>query len=138
VFEVSFFEITAENFQAESCFSMSTRKPAEVMVLLLDFQLRGECHNFTSLKPTLSHAPNASQAIDCCKFKLEMLRKPGSISRNVHGETPFPSPEGYAEMKFNQYLLIFMAVAIMCLYSSVISGGKKPKEENCNCQRKRP
>lgn len=44
---------------------------------------------------------------------------------------PFPSPEGYVDMKFNQYLLIAMAVAITCLYSSVISGGKKknPKKK---------
>lgn len=31
-------------------------------------------------------------------------------------------------MKFNQYLLIAMAVAITCLYSSVISGGKKKNQ----------
>lgn len=36
---------------------------------------------------------------------------------------PFPNPEGYDKMKFNQDLLIFKAVAIMCYYySSVILG----------------
>lgn len=86
----------------------------------------GECYNFTSLH---SHCSNASWAIDCCKFKREMLRKPGSISRNVKVEMPFPRPEGYVEMKVNQYLLIFTAVAIMCLCSSVILGGRNPKKK---------
>lgn len=59
---------------------------------------------------------------------------------------PFPNPEGYDKMKFNQDLLIFKAVAIMCYYySSVIlgsgaggvGGNPKPEEENCNCHRNR-
>lgn len=61
-----------------------------------------------------------------------MPRKPGSVSRNVQGETPFPNPEGYKKMKFNQDLLIFKAVAIMCFYSSVIlgTGGWGQKNQN--------
>lgn len=40
-------------------------------------------------------------------------------------------------MKFNQYLWIFMAVAIMCLYSSVISGGKKKTEKDTKVKTKK-
>lgn len=44
-------------------------------------------------------------------------------------------------MKFNQYLLIFMAVAIMCLFQGEKPNRKRPqdknKEENLSCHRKK-